>query len=46
MWREQQQSPPAAKLVVHGAFVEGDLDIANLTRRFHEWYRSAFAPRS
>jgi hypothetical protein len=40
---EKEESSPAAKLIVHGAFVEGDLDITKQrARRVHEWY---FDPR-
>ncbi len=40
---EKEESSPAAKLIVYGAFVEGDLDITNhRARRVDEWY---FDPR-
>jgi len=46
MWREQQLSSPAAKLIVHGALVKGDLDIAkHHARRADEWYFDARLPR-
>jgi hypothetical protein len=46
MWREQQLLSPAAKLIVHGAFIEGDLDIPNLERRVYEWYFDTRSPRA
>jgi len=43
MRREQQLSSPAAKLIVHGALVTGDLDITkHRARGVHDWY---FDPR-
>ena len=36
---EKEESSPAAKLIVHGAFVEADLDITKQrARQVHEWY--------
>jgi len=51
LWREQQLSPSAAKLIIYRAFVEGDLEAPrHLVRRVHDLYfnpqHQEFQPRT
>ena len=51
LWREQQLSASAAKLIIYRAFVEGDLEAPrHLVRRVHDLYfnpqHQEFQPRT